>query len=131
MKIGSYRIDPTTLGALIVLVLGGFGVWFTASEPHRTEILGVALPAVATILASLPAMVRRAAPILLACILVPAVVGCGGSTAAGIAGVISVAKPVAVGICEAARFTERVCERHGAYGDETSGGETPAEPVTP
>lgn len=131
MKIGSYKIDPTTLGALIVLVLGGVFVWFTSSEPHREEILAVMLPVVATILASLPAMVRRAAPVLLACVLVPSLVGCGGSTAAGIAGVISVAKPVAIGICEAARFTERVCARHGAYGDETSGGETPAEPAAP
>lgn len=127
MKIGSYKIYPTTLGALIVLVLGGVAVWFTSSEPHREEILAVMLPVVATILASLPAMVRRAAPVLLACVLVPSLVGCGGSTAAGIAGVISVVKPVAIGICEAARFTENVCERHGAYGDETSGGETPAQ----
>ena len=130
MKIGTMKIEPLTLGALIVLVLGGVAVWFTSSEPHREEILAVMLPVVATILASLPAMVKRAAPVLLACILVPAMVGCGGSTAAGIAGVISVVKPVAVGICEAARFTEQVCDRHGAYG-ESSGGETPAEPVTP
>ena len=131
MKIGTMKIEPLTLGALIVLVLGGVFVWFTSSEPHREEILAVMLPVVATILASLPAMVKKAAPVLLACILMPAVVGCGGSTAAGIAGVISVAKPVAIGICEAARFTTNVCERHGAYGDESSGGETPAEPVTP
>jgi len=126
MKIGKMEIQPLTLGALIVLVLGGVFVWFTSSEPHREEILVVMLPVVGTILASMPAMVKKAAPVLLACVLAPAVVGCGGPTAAGIAGVISVAKPVAVGICEAARSTTNVCERHGAY-SESSGGETPAQ----
>lgn len=68
---------------------------------------------------------------LFAIALVTLTSGCGGSTMAGIATVAAVTKPVGVGICEAARFTEDVCERHGAYGPSSSGGETAAPVTTP
>jgi hypothetical protein len=130
MKIGSYKIETTTLVAFALMLAAAIVVWVTSSEPHREEILAAMIPVVATVLASMPAMVRRgAAPIFLV-MLAGSAYGCGGGVSAGIATAVSVAKPVAIGICEAARWTTNVCDRNGAYA-ESSGGESESDPAAP
>lgn len=125
MKIN--RIEWPTVAVLALFVAAFVAVWATAEAPHREEILaGLAVvgPTVLALMRAALDVTVKPPPLPILVALCLPLAACGGSTAAGIAGVISVAKPVAVGICEAARFTEDVCERHGAYG-ETSGGETP------
>lgn len=55
-----------------------------------------------------------------------ALAGCGAGTITALRTAAAVVKPVGVLFCVAARETEQICERHGAYGPATpasSGGE--------
>lgn len=117
-----------TAGAVVLALMRALGAFPPSppSGPSATPSSGA--DGVATKPQRRPTVPPPAARVALAIGLGLALVGCGAGTVGTFAAVGAVVKPIAIGICEAARFTETACERHGAYGPtpETSGAETVA-----
>lgn len=121
---------PIALGvqALMRRVIG-----LQTPAPSSPDVVTVNLsaPAVITELPATkpqrrPTIPPPAARVAVALGLGVALAGCGAGTITALRTAAAVVKPVGVLFCVAARETEQICERHGAYGPATpasSGGE--------